>query len=138
MLHSTGKAGGKRNQPTAVRPEKLLVYSRLIVIAFRKSSGYDLDQVLISVIILCQKNQMPLIFISVSIFIMHGPCGCIDLTADYRLNSLLFTLFIKIDHTEHHAVIGNRKRIHAQLLCPRHHIGDSGSSVQQTVFRMNM
>ena len=118
--------------------QHIFIDSRFIVVAFSEAFGYNLDQVLIAVVGLCQQNQMPLIFILIGVFVMHGTRRRIDLAADDRFDALLLTLFVKVNDAEHDAVISDGKRIHAQFLCPRHHIGNACRTVQQAVFCMNM
>ena len=119
-------------------PQNILVDTRLIVIAPDKAFGNDLDQIFIACLIFCQENKMPLIFIFFCFLIRKLACRRIDLASNDRLDPLLLTFFIKVYRTEHDPMICDRQAFHPQFLGSCHHIRDAGSSVQQTVFGMNM
>ena len=138
MLDFTCQTARKRNQPFAVRSQNILVNTRFIVVSVDKSLGDYLNQILISGFIFYKQNQMALPFIFFRILIRQSARGSIDLTADNRLDALLPALFIEVHYAEHHAVIRNRKAVHAKLFGTRHYILDSGCTIQQTVFRMYM
>jgi hypothetical protein len=62
----------------------------------------------------------------------------INLTADYRLDSLLFALFIEVYRTVHYTVIGNGAGGLTQLPHTGNKPADVTGTVQQAVFGMNV
>ena len=67
-----------------------------------------------------------------------GAAREIDLTAEDRLDSLLLRLLIEVDDTVHHTVVGDRHRIHPELLAARDHLRDPTGTIEKTVACMNM
>ena len=55
LLYLTGQTCTERNDPFVKFLQYFNIYPWFIIIAFRKSSGYDLHQIMISDIIFCQK-----------------------------------------------------------------------------------
>ena len=60
----------------------------------------------------------------------------VDLAADHRMNARRLRFAIKIDHSVHHTVIGNRARTRALLLQPLHQLLNPAGAVQQGILRM--
>ena len=118
--------------------EQLIVNSRLAVKALGKAERNQFYQVLIAGIILTKKNKMVILAIEFKGFIEAGTRRDIDLTSDNRLDALLFTFPIKIDHTVHHAVIGYRKGVLTKLLGTFDKERDTTGAVQQTELGMQM
>ena len=143
VLHKTvldfpGQTGRQADEPVAVHPQHVLVDTRFIVISFGESKGYDFNQVLISLLVFRKQHKMTLVLVLIGFLIQHSALGRIDLTADNRLDTLFLAFFIKINHTEHDAVVCDSHAVHAQLLHPAHQFLDPGCTVQQTVFGMYM
>ena len=137
-LHLPRQTCRQRNDAVAVLPQQFFIHARFVVKPLCKSSGDDFNQVPVTVVVLRQQNQMPLIFILVRLFVLHPPRSRVYLAADNRMNSLFFAFPPEINDAEHDAVIRNGQRIHSQFLRPRHNVPDPGSAVQKTVFRMYM
>ena len=135
-LHVSRKACAEADEPFAVSPENVLVDTRLVVISFRISYGYYLDQVLVTLFVFCKQNQMPLAFVAVSIFIQMTSGGGVNLAADDGLYSLSLAFFVEVHDSEHGSVIGDGQACHTQFLCPGYHVLYAGCSVQKTVFSM--
>ena len=62
----------------------------------------------------------------------------IHLTADDRIDSRFPGCSVKINHAIHHAMIRNRRAVHAQFFHPFYVFFDFIGSVQQGVLRMNV
>ena len=67
-----------------------------------------------------------------------GAARKIDLTAEDRTDTLLPRLLIEVDDTVHHAVIGDRHRIHPELPAACDHLRDPSCTIEKTVACMNM
>ena len=135
LPRQTGRQG---NQPFVILAQDVFIDPRFIVEAVTIPFGYDLHQVLVALVVLSQQHQVAHPLVPLSILVEQSPGSRIHLAADDRANALFFAFSIKIDDPEHHAMIRNGQRRHAQVLCTRHQISDPGSPVQQTVFRMYM
>ena len=91
----------------------LEIHSRPVIISFRKTDRYDLHQILVSPIILSQKDQMVITILPVARLALQARIRChIHLAADDRVDFCL----IKLDHTVHHTVIRDRRTVHAKFL----------------------
>ena len=70
--------------------------------------------------------------------IKAGAGGNIHFAADDGLDARLFSGFIKLHTTVHHAVVGAGNGGLSALLHPLHQLVDAAGTVQQAVFRMDM
>ena len=119
--------------------QHFIVYPRFIIISLSKSSGYDLHQILIALIILCKQNKMIISVLSSCLFSIKSRTRChINLTSKYRFYPYFFCFFIKINHTIHDSMICNSDAIHSKFFCSWQKLFNLTRSIQQTVFRMHM
>ena len=135
-LHISRKAGAEADDALAVSPEYVLVDTRLIVVAFHVSYGYDLDEILVAGFIFCKQNQMPLTFVPFGIFISMSSGSCVYLAADDGPDALSLAFLIEIHRSEHGTVVGDGKAGHTQFLSSGNHVLYPGSAVKKTVFSM--
>ena len=133
-----GKAGRKTDQPLAVLPQYLLVYTRFVVVTFNPACGDELYQVLISRLILCQEHQVVLPSVGFFVTRKTAACGHICLAADHRMDAGLCTLLIKIDDAEHDAMVGYGKMLHTELFGAFYDVFDLCCSIEQTILRVQM
>ena len=120
LLYLTGQTCTERNDPFMKFLQYFNIYPRFIIITFRKSSGYDLHQIVISDIIFCQKYQMVVTVITASdsLFIESGSRCNIDLAPENRFDSCCFCRTVKINHAIHHTMIRNRHTVHPKFFYP--------------------
>ena len=117
--HFSGQAGTQGNDTLMVFFQYGFIHTGLVIIAFHKALRYDLHQIAVACIILCQKHQMIIPVLSAGCFlIVHGSRRHIDFTAQDRTDPGSFCRTVKIDHTVHDAVIGDGRTVHAKLFNP--------------------
>ena len=133
----TAYAGRQRNDSLMVLLQELMVCSRLMIVSVRPCLGTNLDQIPISLIVLCQKNQMCQFFLAVRLIQTASP-GYIYFTSDDWLDSLRHTLFIQINCSVHGTVICNSQCSLSHFFYMGNQLLDSACSVKEAVFRMNM
>ena len=110
--------------------KQIVVDAGLMVIIFsvNKTFGHDLNEIVISLIVFGQQNQMAEPFLSL-LFKTAAP-GHIHFTPQNRLDALGYGFFIQINDTVHIAMIRNRHSRHVQLLGTLHHIGNLAQAVE--------
>ena len=108
--HLAREAGGERDDSLVVPLKNLPVDARLVIEALRKARRDDLHEILIAEIVFREENQMEIAVVGdISAFLKAAARRNIDLAAEDRFDPLREGLFIEIDASEHHAVIGNRR-----------------------------
>ena len=119
--------------------QDLIIHTGAVIIPFRKSTGHNLHQVLVTKIILGQKNQMVVAVLPLAKFpIETGTRGNVDLTSQNRFDPDLFCLLIKINHAVHHAMVRDGKTVHPKFFRPGKKLLNLAGTIQQTVFCMYM
>ena len=99
----------------------LKVHTGSVIIPLRETNGNNFHQVLIAGIVLCQKNQMVIPVLSVTLFSVEPGIRCnIYLTANDRINLRLLTGLIKLYHTVHDTMVCDGSTVHTKLLHPGH------------------
>ena len=122
-----------------VLPKQLFVHTRPVVKALYKTKRNDLHQIGVALIVFRQQNQMVIPILITSDLPVKAGIGCyIDLAAEDRIDPGRFCLPVKIDHTIHDAMIGDRRTVHTELLDPGHILFNFIRTVQQTVLCMDM
>ena len=112
-----GQAGRQSYDAFMVTSEQFPVDPGLIIEALRKSGGHNPDQVGITCIVFRQKNQVIVSFVRNRIVpVKTAPRRNIDLAPEDRFDPLCEGLLIKIDASEHHSVIRDRRSRLAQFL----------------------
>ena len=125
------------NNAPAVFPQKLLIHARLIIKPFGKAIGNQLNQIMVALIIFCQKHQM-IIAAALALLCEARALRHINLTAENRLDAGLQCRLVKFHRTIHRTVVGDGNAVHPQLLYPLHKLLYLSRAVQKAVFRMNM
>ena len=119
--------------------ERLEVDTRLIVEAIDEARRHDLHKVRVALVILREQHEVVVAILALSdLPIEAGAAREVDLTAENRLDALLQRLLIEVDDTVHHAVVGDRHRIHPELPAARDHLRDPAGTIEKTVACMNM
>ena len=151
LQHMTTQTSTRCNDAFAVSLEKLPVHSRLVVVALKECKARQLDEVLVTNVVLGKQGEV-VIHLSPTFgfasrvvnatatrrtfraMLMSHVC----LGANDWLNPFFFALLIKIDDAIHVAVIGHSKRWHSfgcsfanQFIKPR-------CAVQHRIFGMDM
>ena len=119
--------------------QELFINPRLIVEALEIPLTDQLTEVLITLSIDCQKNQMMgviLFFITPLVFDKTTLGGDIDLAADNRLDTPLFGFLVKIYGPEHITVISQGNSFHPVITGPLHKIGNPNSPIQEAIHGM--
>ncbi len=134
-----GQTGAQGDYAFMVLFQRLIVHPGFIIKSFRKPFGYNFHQIVIARIIFSQQHHMVIAVFPGNILpVKPGPGRHIDLTADNRLNSRIFTGTVKVDHAVHHAMVRNRQTVHSQRLRLGRQLRNLAGTVQQAVFRMHM
>ena len=138
LRYLTLQTGGKTDKPFAVFFKQIPVYSRLKIKSLSKCERDHFYQIFISCFIFNQQDKMIIFLIKRLIFIKSCSRRNINLTSDYRLNPLLFTLFIKIHCAVHITVVGYCKRGHPQFFSTRNKPVRTANAIEKTELRMKM
>ena len=93
-------AGRQRNQPLMILPEQVMISPGLIMKSFRPCPGTDFYQIVISLIIFCQQNQM-IQFFSSRRHLETAVLSNIYFTANNGFDSLLFAFIVQIHSAIH-------------------------------------
>lgn len=132
-------AGRERDEALMVLLQQLMVRPGFEIIPLRPGFGADFDEVLIALIILCQKNQMSqLLLLSPCPLLKPASPGHIDLAANDGLDTRRLTGAVKVDHAVHHAVIRNGAGSLPHGLDDLRQLLDLAESIQQAELRMNV
>ena len=110
----------------------------LMEIAFRPCLRADLDEILVALIIFCQKDQMSQLLLLALGPLETAPPGHIDLAAQDGLDPLGHTFFIEIHSAIHDAVVRDGQRRLPHVLHMGHQLLDAASAVEETVLCMHM
>ena len=119
--------------------QKLQIHTRFIIKSFHKSLGNDLHQIAVTLVVLCQKNQMVITVFSTSCFTVKAGSRCnINFTAQDRIDSRSSCRTVKIDHAVHHTMVRNSRTVHAKFFDTVHIFFYFIRTIQKTVFCMDM
>ena len=130
------KAGGKADDALAVLFEKAVIDPRAVIEAFDESDARKLDQVPVTGHVFAEQDQVRVL--PHAGLVLYRLRRNVRLHADDRLDARLRALLIKLDHAVHIAVIGDRDRVHAELLSAVDKLADARCAVQQAVFGMHV
>ena len=113
-------AGGEANEVAVIFFHNLVRNPRLVVVlSLNMPGGYDLHQVLVAIVILCQEYEVvvvPVVVVLQSVVVMARH---INLAAQYGFHSRMFVRKLhEFLDAVHIAVVGNGKRRHSELFCP--------------------
>ena len=138
-LYFSRKAGACADDPLMISAQYFFIHSGFVIISVHEALGHDLHQVRVTLVVLGKQDQMKIAVISpADLTVETGSRRDVDFTSDNRPDFLRQALLIEIDHAVHHAVIRDRRGIHAELF----HTGDIFlyliGTVQKTVLRMDM
>lgn len=138
LLDVAFDAGTHGDEAFMILFEQIVVDAGLMVIIFPidKTFGHDFDEVVVTLIVFGQQNQVTEPFFRL-LFKTAAP-GHIHFTPQNRLDALGYGFLIQINDTVHIAMIRNRHSRHIQLLGTLHHIGNLAQAVEQTVLSMDM
>ena len=119
--------------------QKLQIHTWLVIKSFHKCLGYNFHQVAVSLIILSQQDQMIITVIPTSHFsVKTGARSHINLTSEDRIDPGFSCSSVKIDHTIHNAMIGDRRTVHTQFFYSGYIFFDLIGAIQKAVFCMDM
>ena len=119
--------------------QKFQIHTWLVIKAFHKCLGYNLHQVAVALIILGQQNQVVITVIATSHFTFKaGTRSHINLASQDGIDPGFSGSPVKIDHTIHNAMIGDRRAVHSQLFYSGYILFDLIGAIQKTVFCMDM
>ena len=138
MRNFARKTRRKADKPLRVLLQKFQIYPRLIVETLRVSQGIELYKVVISFVVLGDKQQV----VALPVVHVHIRAG-VKFTADNGLYAVVFRLFLKRVGGEHIAVVGDGHGAHT--LVP-HRVQKGGffarnkarRPVEQRIFRMHV
>ena len=119
--------------------QKFQIHTWLVIKAFHKCLGYNLHQVAVSLIILGQQNQVVITVIATSHFtVKAGTRSHINLTSQDGIDPGFSGSPVKVDHTVHNTMIGDRRTVHTQFFYSGYILFDLIGAIQKTVFCMDM
>src|SRR5689334_6716955 len=133
-------AGGKRDQSLAMLGEQILVDARLVIKAFGIRFRSQTNEVLITLVVLRQQDQMKVGLLTRRTrgFLFATAARDVSLAADDRLHAAILHRVVKGDGAEDVAVIRHGTRRHFQLFHPFGEWFYLNSAVEQTVISMKM
>ncbi len=130
------ETGRTAYQPLVILPQQLLVDTRFIVESFRPGVGDKFDEVVVSLEILGEQDEVVARFFVLVLFavvLYH-----IDFASEDGFESRRVGRIVELLYAEHIAVVGNGNGRHAELLGPFHQRGDGGGPIEDGVLRMYM
>ncbi len=131
-------AAGGDDDAFAVLRQHFLIDTRAIVEAFQLRDAGELQQVLITRLILRQQQQVIRAFVFLRIAIGARAAREVALHADDGLDARLLGRVEEIDHAVHHAVIGDRHGGLAQFFGALDDRADFAQAVQHRIFTMHV
>ena len=115
------------------------IHSGFIIVAFGKTAAHDLHQIGITRIVLRQQYEMIITILTAGqLLVKPGIRRNVHLAAEHRIDVRFFAGTVKINDAVHHAVIRDRRAVHAQFLDTLHIFFDLVGAIQKTVFRMSV
>ena len=138
LRNGTCQTGRRCNQAFMVLTKHCKIHTGFAVESIHERLRYQQAQILVSLPVLTQQNQMIRVIVHTVNAVGNGTAGHIDLTADNRFDTGCFCRLIKVNTAVHNAVIRDGNGGLSQFLYPVHHAADAACSVQEAVFRMNM
>ena len=138
MLNVPCKACGQSDYAFGILPEQLLVHPRLIVKAVSVSLGHNLHEIPVAVVVLCQQNQVAHELVLLRILVKTASGCCINLAANYGLDSLFQTRPVKVNNAEHDPVIRYGQGVHSKFLSPCRKLFDGCCAIEKAVFCVYM
>ena len=134
-----GEAGGAGDDALVILTQKFHVDARAIVIALEEGVTHDLREILISLVVLREENEVIIAVVA---------CGCltvktrsrrdVDLAAEHGLYPLGKAFLVEIDDAVHDAVIRDRGRRHSELFHPLYVFFYFIGAVEQGPLRVRM
>ena len=114
------------------------VDARLDVKALGEGHRHEIAEVAVARLVLAQQNQVGIVVVAAVLLVRHAARGDVDLAADDGLHARLAAGLVKGHGAEHHAVIGQRDGLLAQLLDALCERVDAAGAVEQGVFAVDV
>ena len=130
------QAGAQADQALVMFPDQVVIDPRPVVITCQETLADQVHQVLVTRIVLAQQDQVAVLPAGQAL--VRPVLADVRLAADDRLDPRLRHRGIEINRAVQYAVVGDRARIHAELLQPFYQRGNPARAVQQAVLRMQM
>ena len=127
------------DQALGMPGEQFLVHARLVVVAVEKRGGDQLDEVLVTGVVLGEQGEMAGGFLGAAgLFLLHRTRCQVHLATDDRLDAFLVRGIVEFDGPEHVAMIGHGDGGHTVTLGLFHQVLDPHRTVQQRVLRVQV
>ena len=131
-------AGAEANNAIMILTQQFFVYTGLVIHALNIGLGNQLHQILVASFIFSQQNKV-IVLCTIHLKILPTiPGSHINLAANNGIYALRLGSLIKINNTEHIAMVSNGQVLHSQLLGPLHQWLYSVCPIQQAILSMNM
>jgi hypothetical protein len=121
-----------------VSRQEFPVDTRVIVKAFQLGGRGDLEQVLIPCLVFSQQKQVVRRAVELGVTVGHAARRQISFHPDDGLDAFALRGFVKIDHPEHRAVIGDRHGRHVQFLHAFDQLLDIREAVEHGIFGVDV
>ena len=125
-------------RPCGVPGEEFLVDAGVVVEAFQLRSRGDLEQVLITGLVLGQEQQVRGLAVFLRVVLLHGAGRHVGLQPDDGLDPGILCGVVELDHAEHRAVVGDGQGGHVHLFGALDQLLDVAEAVEQRVFGVNV
>ena len=134
-----GKTGGACDDALMEFFQSRVVHPGPVIKPVGEAAGDDLHEVRIAGIVLRKEDQVIIPLLSLYVLpVKTGARRHVDLAAQNGADPGFLRCFIEIDHAVHDAVVGDGKRIHAQLLRAGNDLLHLAGAVQQGKLCMHM
>ncbi len=118
--------------------EEFFINAGVVVEAFQLRGRGDLEQVLITGLVLSQEQQVRGFAVFLRVVLLHR-AGChVGLQPDDGLDPGVLGGVIKLDHTEHRPVVSDGQGGHVHLFGALDQLLDITEAVEQRVFGVNV
>ena len=136
--HFGRHAAGGADQAFGVFGQEFLVDAGVIIEAFQLGRRSDLEQVLVTGLVLGQQQQVRGAPVLLGVMLLHRAGRQVGFQADDGLDAGLLGSMIELDHAEHGAMVGDGQGGHVHLLGALDQLLDVREAVQQGVFGVDV
>ncbi len=136
--HFGRHAAGGADQPFGVFGQEILVDARIIIEAFQLGRRGDLEQVLVTGLVLGQQQQVGGAPVLLGVMFLHRAGRQVGFQPDDGLDAGLLGGVVELDHAEHGAVVGDGQGRHVHLLGALDQLLDVREAIQQGVFGVDV
>ncbi len=136
FIHFGAEAGGDSDEALAVFPEERLVDAGLVIEALERGQRDEFDEVVIALLRFGEQHQMHVI--TLGGFFLHAEARDVDLAPYDGFEAGRVGVFIELDRSVQHSVIGNGQMFHPHVGRGLHGFLNFYRAIEQAIAGMEM